>query len=49
MLDQSSVKLWSVGGGKGGVGKSIVTLGLGVCLAESSLTVTWEGPTSTPF
>jgi flagellar biosynthesis protein FlhG len=34
MLDQSSVKLWSVGGGKGGVGKSIVALGLGVCLAE---------------
>jgi flagellar biosynthesis protein FlhG len=34
MLDQSSVKLWSVGGGKGGVGKSIVTLGLGICLAE---------------
>ncbi len=34
MLDQSSVKLWSVGGGKGGVGKSIVTLGLAVCLAE---------------
>jgi flagellar biosynthesis protein FlhG len=34
MLDRSSVKLWSVGGGKGGVGKSMVTLGLGVCLAE---------------
>lgn len=34
MLDQARVKLWSVGGGKGGVGKSIVTLGLGVCLAE---------------
>jgi flagellar biosynthesis protein FlhG len=34
MLDQSNVKMWSVGGGKGGVGKSIVTLGLGVCLAE---------------
>jgi flagellar biosynthesis protein FlhG len=34
VLDQSSVKLWSVGGGKGGVGKSIVALGLGVCLAE---------------
>jgi flagellar biosynthesis protein FlhG len=34
MLDQSKVKLWSVGGGKGGVGKSVVTLGLGVCLAE---------------
>jgi flagellar biosynthesis protein FlhG len=34
MFDQARVKLWSVGGGKGGVGKSIVTLGLGVCLAE---------------
>lgn len=34
MLDRSSIKLWSVGGGKGGVGKSMVTLGLGVCLAE---------------
>ena len=34
MLDQSSVKLWSVGGGKGGVGKSMVALGMGVCLAE---------------
>ena len=34
MMGQSSVKLWSIGGGKGGVGKSIVTLGLGVCLAE---------------
>ncbi len=34
MLDRARVKLWSVGGGKGGVGKSIVTLGLGVCLAE---------------
>jgi flagellar biosynthesis protein FlhG len=27
-------KLWSVGGGKGGIGKSIVTLGLGVSLAR---------------
>jgi flagellar biosynthesis protein FlhG len=34
MIHQSSIKFWSVGGGKGGVGKSIVTLGLGVCLAE---------------
>ncbi len=34
MHDQGRLKLWSVGGGKGGVGKSIVTLGLGVCLAE---------------
>jgi flagellar biosynthesis protein FlhG len=28
------VKLWSVGGGKGGIGKSLVTLGLGVALAR---------------
>jgi len=28
------IKLWSVGGGKGGVGKSIVCLGLGICLAR---------------
>lgn len=34
MVEQSRIKLWSVGGGKGGVGKSIVTLGLGVCLAD---------------
>ncbi|MGQ9687672.1 MAG: P-loop NTPase [Desulfobaccales bacterium] len=34
MNAKSRLKLWSVGGGKGGVGKSIVTLGLGVCLAE---------------
>jgi flagellar biosynthesis protein FlhG len=27
-------KLWSIGGGKGGVGKSIFTLGLGICLAR---------------
>jgi len=31
---KSRIKLWSIGGGKGGVGKSIVTLGLGICLAE---------------
>lgn len=34
MENQARVKLWSIGGGKGGVGKSIVTLGLGVGLAE---------------
>jgi len=28
------IKLWSIGGGKGGVGKSIVSLGLGICLAR---------------
>ncbi len=28
------IKLWSVGGGKGGIGKSLFTLGLGVCLAQ---------------
>lgn len=27
-------KLWSIGGGKGGIGKSILTLGLGVTLAQ---------------
>jgi flagellar biosynthesis protein FlhG len=27
-------KLWSVGGGKGGIGKSIFTLGLGITLAQ---------------
>jgi flagellar biosynthesis protein FlhG len=27
-------KLWSIGGGKGGIGKSLVTLGLGVALAR---------------
>ena len=30
----SSMKLWSVGGGKGGVGKSLVTLGLGIALSD---------------
>jgi flagellar biosynthesis protein FlhG len=30
----SRVQLWSIGGGKGGIGKSLVTLGLGVCLAR---------------
>jgi flagellar biosynthesis protein FlhG len=28
------IKLWSIGGGKGGIGKSMVTLGLGVSLAR---------------
>ena len=27
-------KLWSIGGGKGGIGKSIVTLGLGITMAK---------------
>jgi flagellar biosynthesis protein FlhG len=27
-------KLWSIGGGKGGIGKSVFTLGLGICLAR---------------
>jgi flagellar biosynthesis protein FlhG len=30
----SRIKLWSIGGGKGGIGKSLVTLGLGVSLAR---------------
>jgi len=28
------VKLWSIGGGKGGIGKSVVSLGLGISLAR---------------
>jgi flagellar biosynthesis protein FlhG len=28
------MKIWSIGGGKGGIGKSILTLGLGTCLAR---------------
>ena len=34
MRDKTRIKLWSVGGGKGGVGKSIFTLGLGFCLSQ---------------
>jgi len=30
----SRIKLWSIGGGKGGIGKSLVTLGLGVSLSR---------------
>jgi flagellar biosynthesis protein FlhG len=30
----SRLKLWSIGGGKGGIGKSLVTLGLGIALAR---------------
>ena len=30
----SRIKLWSIGGGKGGIGKSLVTLGLGIALAR---------------
>ncbi|MGB8993127.1 MAG: P-loop NTPase [Desulfobaccales bacterium] len=32
--DLRRIKLWSIGGGKGGVGKSLVTLGIGVSLAR---------------
>ncbi len=30
---QSKVKIWAIGGGKGGVGKSLVTANLSICLA----------------
>ncbi|NOZ12869.1 MAG: MinD/ParA family protein [Acidobacteria bacterium] len=33
------MQIWAVGGGKGGTGKSFVTSGLGVCLAERGLKV----------
>jgi flagellar biosynthesis protein FlhG len=32
--DMAMKKLWSIGGGKGGIGKSIFTLGLGITLAQ---------------
>jgi len=32
--DETRMKLWSIGGGKGGVGKSLITLGLGVALSR---------------
>jgi flagellar biosynthesis protein FlhG len=34
MNDSLHPKLWSIGGGKGGVGKSLFTLGLGITLAR---------------
>jgi flagellar biosynthesis protein FlhG len=34
MANHSNIKLWSIGGGKGGVGKSVVTMGLGISLAR---------------
>ena len=34
MSNHPKMKLWSIGGGKGGVGKSIVTMGLGISLAR---------------
>jgi flagellar biosynthesis protein FlhG len=33
-VNVSRTKLWSIGGGKGGIGKSMVTLGLGAALAR---------------
>lgn len=34
MAEHPTMKLWSIGGGKGGVGKSIFTMGLGISLAR---------------
>jgi flagellar biosynthesis protein FlhG len=34
MLVELSKKLWSIGGGKGGIGKSVFTLGLGISLSR---------------
>ncbi len=34
MSNQPHMKIWSIGGGKGGVGKSVVTIGLGIVLAR---------------
>lgn len=53
MQDLTIKKLWSIGGGKGGVGKSVFTLGLGICLARLDKKVILVdadlgAPTSTP-
>jgi flagellar biosynthesis protein FlhG len=34
MLNSASIRVWSIGGGKGGIGKSILTLGLGLFLTR---------------
>jgi flagellar biosynthesis protein FlhG len=34
MVKELSKKLWSIGGGKGGIGKSVFTLGLGISLSR---------------
>jgi flagellar biosynthesis protein FlhG len=34
MLNSASIRVWSIGGGKGGIGKSILTLGLGLVLTR---------------
>jgi flagellar biosynthesis protein FlhG len=34
MQEITRIKLWSIGGGKGGIGKSIFTLGLGISLSR---------------
>jgi flagellar biosynthesis protein FlhG len=34
MVSMDRTKLWSIGGGKGGIGKSVVSLGLGISLAR---------------
>ena len=33
-MSDSKIKLWSIGGGKGGIGKSLISLGLGISLAR---------------
>lgn len=38
--DNSAIKkMWSIGGGKGGVGKTLVTLSLGICLSKMDKSV----------
>ena len=34
LINAGSFKLWSIGGGKGGIGKSLLTLGLGIALTR---------------
>ena len=53
MDNAQPIKLWSIGGGKGGVGKSIFTMTLGITLARLGNRVVLVdgdlgGATSTP-
>ncbi len=49
----SNKKIWAIGGGKGGVGKSLVTANISICLALMGYKVvpsisTWVEPIFTP-
>jgi hypothetical protein len=49
MDNEQPLKLWSIGGGKGGVGKSIFTMALGITLARLGNQVTLHPGFLQPF